>query len=124
MARNNLFGEFFKSRRLSLGKTLRQFCIDCRLDALNISKMERGMFPPPTSHDKLEEYAKLLRIEEGSSEWYEFFDLAQKSAEHIAAEFCLDEDTAGKLPIFFRTITGQRLTEGQLDKLAETLQDA
>ena len=45
------------------------------MDPGNISKLERGKMPPP-GHDVLERYAGHLGIEEGSSEWYRFFDLA------------------------------------------------
>jgi transcriptional regulator with XRE-family HTH domain len=71
-----LFGEYFKKKRLGIGKTLRQFCLENGLDPGNISKIERGILRPPQSREKLAHYAKCLGITEGSDEWLEFFDVA------------------------------------------------
>lgn len=75
-----LFGEFFKRKRIALRKTLRQFCLENAFDPGNFSQLERNLLPPPTSSDKIEQYAKALKIKKGSNEWYEFFDLARLSA--------------------------------------------
>ena len=68
-----LFGEYFKKKRMGLGKTLRQFCLENNLDPGNISKLERGILPPPASSAKLAHYAKCLGIIKGTDEWLEFF---------------------------------------------------
>ena len=69
------FGEYFRELRLNLGLSLKQFCLDNDLDFSNISKIERGVSKPPK--DKiLVEYAKLLRLKQGSKEYTEFMDLA------------------------------------------------
>ena len=63
-----VFGDCFKEARLDRGKTLRQFCIENNYDAGNISKMERGILPPPDSSDKLASVrARALEIVEGST---------------------------------------------------------
>ena len=118
-----LFGEFFKKKRIELGKTLRQFCIENNLDPGNISKLERGILPPPTSEEKLEHYARCLKIKKGSDEWYEFFDLAHASAGRIPEEIVSDENLLSKLPLVFRTLRGQKLTREQLNKLAKKLKE-
>ncbi|MBI2457639.1 MAG: helix-turn-helix transcriptional regulator [candidate division NC10 bacterium] len=59
--------------------TLRQFCEGHGYDPGNISKLERGLLPPPESKEKLTEYAKALKIRRGSDAWYQFFDLARAS---------------------------------------------
>jgi transcriptional regulator with XRE-family HTH domain len=115
------FGEFFKKRRIELGKTLRRFCLDNKLDPGNISKLERGMLPPPTSEDKLSHYAQCLKIEKGSDEWYEFFDLAHATAGKIPKEILSDKEVLSKLPLVFRTLRGQKLTKSQLRKLSEEM---
>lgn len=102
------FGEFFKAKRTALGKTLRQFCLDNDLDPGNISKLERGLFPPP-QHEKLEEYARLLGLKKGTDDWYQFFDLAAAEAGKIPQDILNDEKIAGKLPIFFRNLRGQKI---------------
>jgi len=118
-----LFGRFFKKKRLELGKTLRQFCAENHLDPGNISKLERGLLPPPTSQEKLEHYARCLRIKEGSDEWYEFFDLARASAGRIPEEILSNERLLAKLPLVFRTLRGQKLTREQLNELVEKLKE-
>lgn len=119
----SLFGEFFKKKRLDLRKTLRQFCIENSLDPGNISKIERGLLPPPTNIEKLEQYAKCLKIKKGSNDWYEFFDLAHASAGRIPSEILSDKNLLSKLPLVFRTLRGQKLTKEQLNKLAKRLRE-
>ncbi len=115
----NPFGEFFKKKRLELGKTLRQFCLENKLDPGNISKLERGLLPPPISEEKLKHYAECLKIKKGSDDWYDFFDIAHASAGRIPEEILSDKDLLPKLPLVFRTLRGQKLTKEQLNKLAE-----
>jgi transcriptional regulator with XRE-family HTH domain len=116
-----LFGEYFKKKRLEIGKTLRQFCLENGLDPGNISKMERGILPPPQSREKLVHYAKCLGIVEGSDEWLEFFDIARTDAGRIPEELLADRNIVAKLPLVFRTIKGQKLTGEQLEKFAREL---
>ena len=118
---NKNFGEFFKERRIALGKTLRQFCLDNNLDPGNISKLERRLLMPPQSRDKLEEYARLLKIKKGSDEWYTFFDLAAAETGRIPEELISKEDIVEKLPILFRTLRGQKVPEEKLEELIKKL---
>lgn len=119
--RITLFGDFFKEKRLELGKTLRRFCLENELDPGNISKLERGIFPPPTSDEKLKHYARCLGIKKGSDDWYRFFDLAHASVGQIPPEILSDKELLPKLPLVFRTLRGQKLTKKQLDQLAREL---
>ena len=119
-----IFGEYFKKKRIETGKTLRQFCKENDLDPGNISKLERGIFPPPQTEDKLEHYARCLKIKKGSDDWYEFFDLAHASAGRIPEEILSDEEALSKLPLVFRTLRGQKLTKEQLNKLANEIKKA
>lgn len=116
-----LFGEYFKGKRISLGKTLRQFCLENSLDPGNISKMERGLMSPPTSEEKLEHYAQCLGIAKGSNEWYEFFDLAHATAGRIPKEILSDKEALQKLPLVFRTLRGGKVSKEKLMKLAEEI---
>jgi transcriptional regulator with XRE-family HTH domain len=117
-----MFGEYFKKKRLALGKTLRQFCLEHDLDPGNISKLERGILPPPASGAKLAHYAKCLKIREGTDEWLEFFDIARAEAGRIPEEILADKELVSKLPLVFRTIKGQKLNKKQLEKLARELE--
>lgn len=117
-----LFGQYFKEKRMALGKTLRQFCLDNGLDAGNISKIERGILAAPQSREKLEKYATYLGIIEGTDEWFEFFDRARTDAGRIPEEILADRNIVSHLPLVFRTLRGQKLTAEQLDGLAKELE--
>jgi len=110
------FGEFFKAKRMELGKTLRQFCLDNDLDPGNVSKLERGYLSPP-QHDKLTAYAKLLKLKKGTDEWYQFFDLAAAESGKIPKDLLNDEEVVQELPVLFRTLRGEKISEENLDKL-------
>jgi len=116
---NALFGQFFKEIRQRNGLALRQFCLEYGLDPGNISKIERGLNPPPSSTDILEKYASYLKIEKGSDDWYNFFDYAAACAGKIPPDVMSDEELVNKLPLVFRTLRGQKVPAEQLKDLAE-----
>lgn len=115
------FGEFFKQRRIALGKTLRQFCLENNLDPGNISKIERGRMAPPK--ERLKEYAKYLKIKIGSKDWQEFQDLAAISAGRIPKDLT-DEELLPRLPLFFRTLKEKQFTEKDLNELIEKIKNS
>lgn len=118
------FGAFFQKLRLRLGKTLREFCLENGFDPGNLSKMERGMLPPPQSRQKLEEYARALQLVDGSDDWYEFFDLASISAGRIPDDVMSEEDIVARLPLLFRSLRGQEIDDERLTKLIELIRRA
>ena len=115
------FGAFFKTKRTEQGATLRQFAGSHDLDPGNLSKMERGLLPPPQNTEKLEEYAKYLGIKKGSDDWYEFFDLAAAETGRIPDEILSDEEVMSHLPLLFRTFRGQKVSAEKLDKLIKKI---
>ncbi|MEW6587502.1 MAG: helix-turn-helix transcriptional regulator [Nitrospirota bacterium] len=121
MAAKPTFGEFFKEKRIALRKTLRQFCVENKLDPGNISRLERGLMAPPQGSEKLEEYASYLQIKKGSDDWYQFFDLARIEAGRIPDELLEDKAVVASLPILFRTLRGQKISEEKLEKLVELI---
>ncbi len=124
MANAMKFGKFFKELRIDLNKTLRQFCFENELDPGNMSKLDRGLLPPPQSREKLEEYAKLLRIKKGSDNWYTFFDLAAAETGRIPDDLMKGKKIEDKLPIFFRTLRGQKVPNEKLEELIKKLRGA
>ena len=124
MEDKKLFGEFFKARRIAIKKTLRQFCIENVLDPGNISKLERGLLPPPQSREKLEEYAGYLKIKKGLDDWYTFFDLAAAETGRIPEDIMTKGKIEDKLPILFRTLRGQKVSDENLEELIKMLRDA
>lgn len=63
------FGAFFRARRNALGLSLREFCRQSGLDPGNISRLERGLLPPPRSPDILLAYATALKLAPKSHDW-------------------------------------------------------
>ncbi len=57
-----MFGEFIKSRRMSLGHSLRSFCVKNDDDVVKWSELERGVVRPPTNSDRLNSIAKILAL--------------------------------------------------------------
>lgn len=124
MNQHLLFGQYFKRMRMATGLTLRKFCLSHGIDAAYISKLERGIAVPPKSQKKLESLASFLGLREGSPEWIEFFDLAAATSGRIPADVMADAQLVEKLPLFFRTIRGQKVLDEKLDKLAELIREA
>ena len=123
MARKT-FGELFKERRIETGRTLRAFCEEYGFDPGNISKLERGLFPPPDDDTKLAEYAAALHLRPGGEAWIEFFDLAAAEKGKLPKDLLSDAELVEKLPVLFRTLRGQKLSEARLDALVEKIRRA
>jgi transcriptional regulator with XRE-family HTH domain len=118
------FGEFFRALRAKNRLSLREFCLANGFDPGNISRLERGALPPPESTEKLEVYAKALRLKKGSDDWYTFFDLAAAERGRIPEDVLSDKKLAGQLPVLFRTLRGQRVDDKALDDLIERIRRA
>lgn len=111
------FGEYFRSKRVLLGLTLRAFCERFGLDPAYISRLENGIIAPPQDKEKLTALAQALRIKEESSDRITFFDLAFLSKGKIPQDIIDDRRSAGYLPLLFRTARGQRLSRKKLEEL-------
>lgn len=116
-----LFGEFIKQKRLAKNITLRQFCLDNSIDPGNYSKMERGLLAPPSDKVHLEKYAAALGLKSGSEDWVELFDRASACRGEIPEEILKDTDLVNKLPLFFRTLRGEKVPKEKLKELAEII---
>jgi len=115
------FGEFFSSKRRALRKTLREFCRENGFDAGNISKLERGILPPPQSKEKRLQYAKALGIKEGSDDWLEFCDLASISAGKIPPDIISNKELFAAVPVLFRSIRKDGIEENKIQELLDTI---
>lgn len=117
------FGEFFRSARMKTGLSLREFCREHGFDWGNMSKIERGKLPPPQGRGKLEQYAKALRLEEGSDEWYEFFDLAATCRGRIPEAIMKEEEIVAQLPALFRVLQREAPSAEKLRLFIEDLKE-
>jgi len=117
------FGRYFEQLRQAQGLTLRMFCKKALCDPANISRMERGLIPPPKGREILEKYAEALYLVEGSDEWYLFFDLAAADQGIVPGDIMADQELVKVLPVFFRTLRGQKPTKVEMEKLAEKIRD-
>ena len=117
------FGEFLREKRLALGMGLREFCLSNGLDASNYSKLERDTVAPP-SRDLLEKYAKFLKIEKDSKDWFNLFDLAAIAKKRIPDYVFDNKEFVAALPVFFRKASGEHYTKEELLKLAEDIKNS
>ncbi len=118
------FGQLFKEKRIELGKTLREFCLEYGLDPGNISRLERGMMAPPQDPKKIEEYAGYLQIKKGSDLWYQFFDAGALESGKIPKDILEEKELVKKLPVFFRILRGKKATREALKELLEKIKRA
>ncbi len=115
------FAALFKALRKEKRITLRAFCEKAEADPGNISRMERGAMPPPQDREILSRYARALEIQNGSDDWYQFFDQAAADRGIIPKDIMEDEQLVQQLPAFFRTLRGQKPTEDDLRRVVEKI---
>mgnify|MGYP001156524734 CR=1 FL=1 len=127
MSAFELFGNYFKELRVRNKITLREFCAKNSFDPGNISKIERGLAPPPKSIDVLTRLAESLGLTKGSTEWSELIDRASACSGMIPPDMMEDSAFVAKLPIVFRALRGkegQDMTDEKLRRLAEDIRRA
>jgi transcriptional regulator with XRE-family HTH domain len=115
------FANFIRVKRIAAGLTLREFCRLIGFDASNWSKIERGLSTPPQSKNVLDGIASVLKIEEGSQEYKEMFDLAALSS---IPDGLIEEELLAQLPVFFRTVRGENPTNEELKTLITKIRSA
>ncbi|OGV58566.1 MAG: hypothetical protein A2283_00520 [Lentisphaerae bacterium RIFOXYA12_FULL_48_11] len=115
------FGPYFKVLRMEKRITLREFCRRAGADPGNISKLERGVWPPPQDKDILERYARALDLKPATDEWYRFFDYAAADCGIIPQDIMSDEEVVKVLPVLFRTLRREKPTEEGLNRLVTKL---
>jgi len=113
------FGGFVKDLRMKKLLTLREFCRISNWDPSNWSKVERGLFPPPKSKQVLHEIALVLDLDEGSEDYITLIDLA--AIAFIPNELLSDQQVIEKLPVFFRTVRGEKPNRKELQELIDLI---
>lgn len=115
------FANFIRGKRIAAGFTLREFCRLSGFDASNWSKIERGIKTPPQSKIVLDEIAVVLKIKEGCQEYKELMDLAALST---VPEELIESEILEQLPVFFRTVRGEKPTAEELNTLITKIKSA
>ena len=115
------FGELLRQLRVNNGFTLRQFSSDNDIDPGNLSRIERNKLSPPSNHNILMRWAKALGLREASPQWVEFFDLAAIANGKLPTDIKDDEAVLAKLPVLFRTLRNEQVTEESLSELIEMI---
>ncbi|MCJ7446542.1 MAG: helix-turn-helix domain-containing protein [Bacteroidales bacterium] len=115
------FANFIRDKRIAAGLTLREFCRLIGFDASNWSKIERGIKTPPKSKKVLDEIATVLKIKTGSQGYKELLDLAALST---IPEELIESEILDQLPVFFRTVWGEKPTEEELKTLITKIRSA
>ncbi|MBS1489668.1 MAG: helix-turn-helix domain-containing protein [Bacteroidetes bacterium] len=113
------FEDFIKEKRQAAELTLRKFCALASVDPSNWSKIERGLGEAPRSNEMLDRIADILKLSPSDKDTLR--DLAIVAA--FPKEF-RDDKVIEKLPIFFRTVRGEKPTEAELEKLFEVIKNS
>ena len=106
MSTENLFGAFVRTTRKALGLNLREFCRRNGFDPGNISRLERGLTPPPQGEEALAALAKALKLKSTDERWERFQGLAAAANGRIPPDLLKGNTKAAQLPSFFRKIRG------------------
>ena len=118
------FGAFLKELRARRRITLREFCRRAEADPGNISRMERGLLPPPQDEAILRRYAEAAEVKYGNDDWYRFVDFAAADRGIVPRDLLSDKEVVGMLPVLFRTMRRGRPDDAQLQRLVERLRRA
>lgn len=116
-----MFGKFIKELRTRRRIGLREFCAEHGHDPSNWSKMERERLHPPKDERTLGAWAKELGIKPESEDWQKFFDYADVDLGRIPPYVLKHRRLVSQLPNVFRTLSGEKLSREQLEKLVETI---
>lgn len=122
---NQPFGEYYKALRRRLGAmTLREFCSIHDLDHSNLSKIERGRLPPPAAPKKLAVLAAAVGLEPNTAAWQEFLDRAYAARGELPPDLAAEEEIIETLPLIFRTLRGESISDEDIKILMELIRKA
>ncbi len=116
------FSEFVHEARMKRGLTLREFCRITGIDPGNWSRIERGFQAPVKTRAALEEVGRALGFTEGSDDWLTLFELA--TIGFVPRDLLDDSSVVDKLPVFFRTLRGEKPSKEELERLIEKIREA
>lgn len=115
------FGKLHKELREKNSLSLRKYCSLSGQDPGNISRIERGVLPPPQNEATLKKMAAAFGLKEGTSDWRDFFDTAAINAGRLPKAIMEDEELLKSLPVLLRSITGRKISDDKLNELVEII---
>lgn len=120
MSKQSEFGIFLKELRLDADLSLRQFSELVSYDVSNLSKIERGLLPPPPGNLMLRKWLKELKINSSDTKYKRFLDLAAIQRT-VFPDDLSERDLKEYLPAFYRTIRNKNTDEEQFNELVKLL---
>jgi transcriptional regulator with XRE-family HTH domain len=114
------FHQFVQEKRMERELSLRQFCKEASLDPSNWSRVERGLAKQGQSPEILERISKVLNLDEDERQTLK--DLA--IIDSIPAALLPESKVVESLPIFFRTVRGDKPSEEDLKALIKMISKA
>lgn len=100
------FGGFYRTRRRALDLTLREYCRRNGFDPANISRLERGLAPPPLDTEILKTHAKGLKLDPDSVNWEKFMELAASHRGQFPADILESSRARKRIPGMIQTLRG------------------
>lgn len=119
--RSSLFGAMVKDRRAEMEIGLREFCERISVDPSNWSKIERGIFQPPTDEVLIRKIATVLEF--SVEKIQQLRDFADLDREQIPKDISEDQYVLKMLPAFMRTVQELKPSEDEMDALLELIRE-
>lgn len=110
------FGEYVKRLRCDKNLTLKEFCQRTGFDPVWWSKVERGVTAPPKDAVTFRVFLPLL-----TEKWIETGEKLLTLANDWTPQADTTQAVLGALPLIYHTITGEKPTKKQIDKLIEKI---
>jgi transcriptional regulator with XRE-family HTH domain len=121
---SDTFGEYLRKLRLDAGFGLRAFAEAVGMKPSNLSRLETGRLPPPTSAERIRQMAEVLGLKSGSAQFTTLNDLAAEARPGAVPPDIVEYAAKQPgVPLLLRTARGKRLSEQQFKQLARFIQE-
>ncbi len=119
-----MFGEFIKQIRERQRLGLREFCLKTATIPATGARSNAKFCPRRVTRKRSAPGPSNSASTQGSEDWLKFFDYAAVDSGRIPDYVLKDEKLVAQLPVFFRTISGQKPSREDLEKLVELIRSA
>lgn len=116
------FGNYLKDLRLKHGFGLRAFSVALRMDAGNLSRIERSKSRPPREDVFFEDVANVLGLDVNDPQIVQMRDLAMNERfEEVSPEIGGYAKNVQLIPLLLRTVSNKKLSREQMADLIEEI---